>query len=276
MRSESDSAKISTNAMYDILEKLNTLRNRSSTRANYYRIWKLFNKFIIQLDVIPDTLEDRAYLFLANLVRIGRQSSTIRSYHSATKAVLWEDGYKLTSDVIRLQAITRACKHVNDRMHPRLPIKLRMLEMILFETDRFFNQQYYHSIRASDVSIALSKKKMLILLYSSKTHAEEVRPQKVQISAVKVTGETKRHFCPFQLLDNYRMIRGDYTATNEQLFVLRNGEPISHNLVRAVLAQMITNINLDPKVYSFHSMQAGRSTDLYNWGFSIEQIQVIG
>ena len=44
-----------------------------------------------------------------------------------------------------------------------------------------------HSIRAKDVHISSNKNKILIVLYTSKTHGEESPPQKI-----KLTKESKR------------------------------------------------------------------------------------
>ena len=102
--------------MYNILERVKLLRNRDSTRANYYSIWKSFNRFLLQLDVRPTQWEDRIDLFLAHLVHSGKKSATVKSYYSAIKAVLWDDKYDLQSSELELCAITRACRAMNDKL----------------------------------------------------------------------------------------------------------------------------------------------------------------
>ena len=74
-------------AMFNILEQLKMQRNRSSTKANYVKIWRLFNNFVIKLDIMPKNWEDRVFLFVTHLALKGRKSSTIRSYVSAIKAI---------------------------------------------------------------------------------------------------------------------------------------------------------------------------------------------
>ena len=54
-----DSSTISTREMQLIVDKLKCERNRSSTKANYYGIWKKFNEFFIRLDDKPSTWEER-------------------------------------------------------------------------------------------------------------------------------------------------------------------------------------------------------------------------
>ena len=94
----------------------------------------------------------------------------------------------------------------NDVLKARMPIHCRLLELILFELGRHFGtlQQPYlnklyqalfalgyyglfrigelvsgdHTIKAKNVHIAKNKEKILIILYTSKTHGKESRPQK--------------------------------------------------------------------------------------------------
>ena len=106
------------------------------------------------------------------------------------------------------------------------------------------------------------------------------RPQKVKISAQPPAGKSsdkmRHHFCPFGLVDNYVRLRGGNRSLDELFFVLRGGIPVQQHMVRTMLAKLLKSLGLNPKIYSFHSMRAGRSTDLYNWGFSVEQIKAIG
>ena len=116
--SSSNPSKISTSAMFNILERLKLNRNRKSTQENYYTVWKLFNKFIVKLDKIPDNWEDRVFLFLTHMVLNGQKSTTVRSYFSAIKSILWDDHYELSNNELELRAITRACKLSNDQLQP--------------------------------------------------------------------------------------------------------------------------------------------------------------
>ena len=123
-------------------------QNRDSTKANYLGIWKQFNKFIIRLDSIPLSWEERATYFATYLVSCGYQSSTIRSYVSAIKHVVVSstDNYQWQDEQILLSAIVRACKIKNDCLRMRLPIQLPLLETLLFELDREFATQPYLNI----------------------------------------------------------------------------------------------------------------------------------
>ena len=81
----SDSSRISSQQMQNIINKLISNQNRKSTRDNYLRIWRQFNKFVINLDRKPILWEDRVAMFIAYKIEDGMQSSTVKSYISAIK-----------------------------------------------------------------------------------------------------------------------------------------------------------------------------------------------
>ena len=84
--------------MRRILEQLKNQQYRSSTRKNYYTIWKQFNKFFVKLDIRPDSLEDRLSLYAAYLVHESQKSTTIRCYVSAIRAILREVKIEFNED----------------------------------------------------------------------------------------------------------------------------------------------------------------------------------
>ena len=84
-------------------------------------------------------------MFCTFLVEEGLQSCTIRSYISAIKCVLKDDGYPWEDDQFLLTTLTRACCNINDRVRIRRPIRLKLLETILFEIKRIFADQPYLS-----------------------------------------------------------------------------------------------------------------------------------
>ena len=140
---------------------------------------------------------------------------------------LINDGYKWNEDRIFLSTITRSCHMVNYTIKPRLQIESPLLELILFEVKRKFNDQPYlrslymsmigmafyglfrigeltlskHTIKAANIPIGSNKNKILVVLHSSKMHGKESYPQKVKISSVdKYKHHRKRFFCPFELI----------------------------------------------------------------------------
>ena len=212
-RSSTDSS-ISTSAIESIVDKLRRDRIRNSTKSNYYAVWKLFNEFYIKLDVKPSSWEDRLVLFVGYLINQNKRSQTVKSYISAIKSVLREDGVELNEDKFLLNAITRACKLKNDRVRTCLPIWRNLLNVILNLTRQHFNNAsqnyleklylaifstaYYglfrigelglspHTITVTDVHVALNKRKMLFILRSSKTHGKYTKPQMVKITSSQI------------------------------------------------------------------------------------------
>ena len=101
-RSKDDSlstnSSISTRDMQMIVDRLRSQQYRDSTKKNYYVVWRLFNKFVIRLDNKPTNWEDRLTLFIGYLIDSKKQSSTVKSYISAIRAILQEIRVKLNED----------------------------------------------------------------------------------------------------------------------------------------------------------------------------------
>ena len=197
--------------MAQILDRLKNNTTRDSTAKNYYTVWKIFNAFMIKLDKKPSTWEERVSLFGAYMVDNGNQSSTIKSYISAIRKILHNDGYDLKNDLLALSTLTRACRIINDRVTVRRPIYKKMLKVILFEVERYFEHQFYlqllyqtmfaiayyglfrigeltespHVVKACNISLGTNKNKVMFTLFTSKTHAQESKPQTVKISELQ-------------------------------------------------------------------------------------------
>ena len=301
---DSFNSNISTEYMNLVLEKLKQAKNRDSTKAVYHNIWKNFNKFVFKLDKKPKAWEDRTALYCAFLADNGAQSSTIKTYVSAIKLVLKDDDYEWDDSKILLTSITRGCRVINDRLCYRRPIKVSLLEMLLFEVDRLwdgaqpylqlmyktlFAISYYglmrvgevtkstHVLKAKDVFIGQNKDKILLLLHTSKTHARNSPPQEIKILANSLEKANKhRHFCPFKLANAYMQARGGYSSNEEQFFVFATGLPVQPTHARGVLKQLLVNLNYNAAAFNFHSLRIGHSTDLNRWGYPIEKIQQMG
>ena len=298
----STSSRISCQQMKLILEKLKTTQNRDSTMENYIGIWQKFNKFLINLDYRPSEWEERVSLFGAHLVDNGVQSSTLKSYVSAIKHILCNDGYHWDQNKVLLATLVRACKLVNDKVITRLPVQFGLLELVLFELERIFDMQPYleslykamyaiayyglmrvgeltlspHTVKAKDIHIAQNKNKILIILYSSKTHGKESVPQQIKVSSNEKAGKHKHFFCPFQLMRNYMAVRGHYCNENEELFIFPDKSAVRASQARGTLREALRRINLDPSLYNFHSMRIGRTLDLRKFGSSLEEIRRAG
>ena len=300
----SQSSKISIKYITSVLEKLNNNQTRESTANNYLCIWRKLNKFLLSLDnKTLNTWEEKTALFWAYLVDNGVQSSTLKSYFSAIKHILKLDGYQWDDNKVLLSSLVRSCKLVNDRVKTRLPIQKGLLEMLLFEIERRYNnispQPYLiilykaifslacygmlrvgelslgnHTIKACNIHVGNNKDKILIILYSSKTHGKESRPQKVKISALpSMKSNQKKIFCPFKIIVQYMRVRGDYTSENEQFFIFSDGSPVRPHHIRKLLRELLEKLNLDSALYDVHSFRGGRTSDLAKFGYSIDRIK---
>ena len=291
--------------MERVLERIKSSTLRKSTAKNYHIIWTKFNKFIIQLDKIPKTWERRVALFCASMVDRGIQSATIKSYVSAIKKTLKLDGYEWNDNLILLEALVKACRLLNDTVKTRLPIQIGLLELILFEVQRIFTQGYIislyqalfamayyglmriselatgtegnHYIRAKDVHVGSNKNKILLVLYTSKTHGKESYPQQIKITAIPNEDvRRKKHFCPFKLLNDYMARRGDYDDLDEPFFIFGGKLPVKAAQVRKVLKICVGRLNLNPDLYDCQSFRSGMASDMARNNFSVSRIKEIG
>ena len=305
----SQSSKISVKHINQVMEKLKNNQTRKSTAANYHAIWRQFNKFLISLDSnqMNTSWEERLILYGTHLVDTGTQSQTIKCYFSAIKHILKVDGYEWNNDKAMLTVITKSCRLLNDTLKVRLPIRRRLLDLILFEIQRIYqNKQPYleklylaafslayygmmrigeialgpHTIKAKDIHVGRNKQKILMVLYTSKTHGLESRPQKIKIEANSNNVLQSQNsefngliFCPFAMVRRFLAARGNYEKDDEQFFVFRDKSPLKPENFRELLKSIIQKLNLNPDLYNTHSMRAGRATDLMFFGYSISTIQ---
>ena len=146
----------------------------------------------------------------------------MKYYVSAIKKVVMIDGYQWKDGEILVNTLTEVRWLVNDRLRTRLPIHFKLLEMFIFEIQRCYRDtqlylktlyttlfliSYYglfrigeltwsqHTVKTKDVHIGENKDKILIILYSSKTHDIAQKPQKIKITAVRP--QSLQFFCPF-------------------------------------------------------------------------------
>ena len=137
-----------------------------------------------------------------------------------------------------------------------------------------------HVVKAANVHSAMNKNKILIILYSSKTHNEGSIPQKIKITSNDHERDYKerkaRHFCPFQLLRNYMELRGGIIDMSEQLFIHRDRAPVTAEQCRKVLKSALINLGLDCTLYGVHSLRIGRTTDLIKFNYSLDEVRRAG
>ena len=246
---------------------------------------------------MPVSWEKRVSLFCAYLIDSHKtQSSTIRSYISAIKNTLRNDGYKWVDDRVYLDLLIKLCKITNDTLMARLPIQFKLFELILFELGRvMINQPYLeilyraifclsyyglmrvgevsqslHNVKALDVHIAENKDKIMIILYSSKTQNKVNRPQEIKISRSEHTGRNHKFFCPFKALRAYIMMRSSVSVPDEPFFIYSDKRAMPTLQLRTVLRQILTNLNINPMLYNFQSFHIGWATDMMKFGFCVD------
>ena len=301
--SSSDESSISTLEISGIIDRLKLQNIRKSTRKCYYSTWKTFNEFYIKLDQKPDNWEDRIILFIGYLIDRKRTSQTIKSYLSALKLVLQEDGITLNQDQFLIKSLTKACRYKNDRVRLRLQIHVGILKMLLKTIQQHFDKQgqlylsimyqalfataYYglfrvseltsgaHPVKVGDVQIGVNKQKLLFLLRSSKMHSENALPQMVKISSLKRHTESKL-FCPYAKLKDFIEIRPKYKIRSEPFFVFRDKSPVTLYHMRMTLKFMLNKCGFNASNYNTQSFRAGRSVDLLRMGIDIWRIQRAG
>ena len=237
----------------------------------------------------------------------------VRSYISAIKQTLIDDGYAWNDNIMLLSSLTRACKLVNDRVKPRFPISYSLLELILFELSRIFMgeasiQQPYlcimyqamfalghygllrvgeltlgqHTAKAQHMHVATNKPKIKVVLYSSKMHGQGSLPQTIKIITNFVDTNEKRisnrYFCPFDLMRKYMLVRDkNYVNNSEPLFIFRDGTPVKPEHARSLLRSCLTRLGLNANLYDMQSFRIGRASDMINkFNYSIEAVKRVG
>ena len=136
-----------------------------------------------------------------------------------------------------------------------------------------------HVAKARDVHCVQNKDKIMVKLYTSKTHNRGTRPQIIKITS-NITEKSgfyaRRNFCPFKLVKEYIHQRGHYSSPEDQFFVFKDRSPVNPASVRQVLKTCLKNIGLDTLMYGFHSFRVGRTTNLIKYNYSIEEVKRMG
>ena len=275
--STTTSSTISSSWMWEIIDWLKWNQHRTSTKHNYHTIWKLFSKFVFQIDQRPVTWEDKILLFTGFLIDRGKQSSTVKSYISAVEAILQADDKKVHEDRVLLSSLTRACHLQNNRIATKLPIRRDLLNLIIkhlpeiFTTEEpylitlywaVFSTAYFglfrilevaqtasnHAVKACDVHTAVNKKKMMFILRTSKTHGLGDKPQIIKFSSKdgyqKMSAMRLPGNCPYQLLNDFIDIRQKWKRVDENLFIFSDGSPVNAMHLRVILKKSLKTFRL--------------------------------
>ena len=139
-----------------------------------------------------------------------------------------------------------------------------------------------HSIKARDIHIMQNKKKLLIMLRSSKTHCKADKPQYVKFTANNrrppeaCQNGSNFNLCPFSALVEYLRHRKGFISLHEQFFVFKDRSPVLPRHFRKVLKDILAAKGYDSRLYNCHSFRIGRSQDLWKLGVSINTIKKLG
>ena len=185
-------------------------------------------------------------LFVGYLISNNRKSTTIKSYISAIRAVLRDDGETLNENMYLIASLTKACKFKNDTVGTRLPIRKYVLRMLVDNLHKIFlpqGQQPYlvtlykalfmtayfglfrvreltytdskHMLKAKDVHIGKKKKKMMFVLRTSKTHWHDQKPQVIKSSEKSSVTATTR---PYTIHESRIQIRSMRRSSSKKYF----------------------------------------------------------
>ena len=68
----------------------------------------------------------------------------------------------------------------------------------------------------------------------------------------------------------------EYYSDDEPFYIFRDRSHVKPEQVRNVLRKMLSELNLNPKLYDTHSFRIGRATDLKKFNVQFEQIKSLG
>ena len=133
-----------------------------------------------------------------------------------------------------------------------------------------------HVVKACNVHVGINKQKILVIIYTSKSHSKANIPQKIKITSNECQNERQELTCPFKLMREFISIQGNFHSFQEPLFIFIDGNLVTPTHTNKILNSAIASLGLDPTIYSFHSLRIGRTTDLMKAGFAIEKIKQLG
>ena len=274
----STSTTISTKAIEHIVDKLRYENNRKSTKKTYYNVWKKFNQFYIRLDKKPKSWEDRLILFVGYLISDNKQSSTIRSYISAIRSVLTEDGVILNENKYLLTSLTKACRLKNDKVKTRFPVQKGVLKLLLNTTKTYFKNKGQPYLAKLYRAIFCSAYFGLLRVGELSKKMEQDKQPRHSAYRSGASGTTSDCICAYSILQEYITVRNRKSSKDktEQFFVFSDKSPVQPNQMRNVMRKLLSKSGLQAELYNIHSFRIGCCCDLLKMGFKIPTIQKIG
>ena len=69
---------------------------------------------------------------------------------------------------------------------------------------------------------------------------------------------------------------GNYVSETEVFFIFSDRTPVMPWQACTVLRTCLTQLGLDESVYGMHSLRAGRSQDLIKFGYTVDEVRMMG
>ena len=140
---------------------------------------------------------------------------------------------------------------------------------------------YYCCLRAGEAVVSTHPQHTLQLLSFSQFSDSSHSTLTIRFSSYKhfreqitfVLEGTSTTNCPVQAFSDYTKLRSSVAGS---IFLHSSGVPLSRKDFCSRLHLCLSLLNLDAKAYNTHSFRIGRTTDLYEAGFSLADIQTIG
>ena len=177
----SHSSKLLTDYFERTIERIKTSKYAPATKEMYHTAWVSMNNFLVSLDWIPYTWEDKLATFLACLIK-------------------------------------EASKYINKSLTIRLPIQRVLIRILVEKKGESYllkNQVYLAKLYWAMVMTAyyglfrigkIANDKIVFVLRTSKPHKVHNKPQVVKISAIEakeITWPTDvNNFCPYKIIMN--------------------------------------------------------------------------
>ena len=105
-----------------------------------------------------------------------------------------------------------------------------------------------------------------------------MKPQMIKISATKTTNKQLKltDNCPYQILRDYAAMWGSFRHDSDPFFILSDKTPVTHYQINNSLKTLLSETGFDSSLYSSHSLQIRRTSDLAKLGLSVVTIKKIG
>lgn len=306
--SSSSDSKIDLGYFKRVVVERNSQKGVSSpSKEGYHSIFRNFLEFLDLFNTLPERWEEKMVLYASFLADNVYEEPTIRSYMSAIRYQLQQDGVRLDEDKILLESIIRSSRYKNKEKRQRLGISEQMLHRLLDQVEEQFNSQPYlvalykamfvmgfycllrvskltsgrHPILAKNVIAAHNKLKIQVTLESSKTHTRREKKQVIRFPDQDEEADAFKwintKYCPFTILQKFIEVRDQIAQGSEQFFVFKNNIPIKEGQFRRVLKKLIKLAGYNADSYNTHSFRIGRANHLmYKLNFSVSRIQLKG